>query len=72
MVQGSGFRVQGSGVRVWGLRGNLDPAMMRRGSACLGQGAFEDRVRDGPTSGRKGSKGRNYLDCIRGNRRKGP
>ena len=27
----------------------------------------EDRVRDGPASGEKGSKGRNYLDCIRGN-----
>ena len=27
----------------------------------------EDRVRDGPASGKKGSKGRNYLDCIRGN-----
>jgi hypothetical protein len=31
----------------------------------------EDRVRDGPASGEKGSKGRNYLDCIRGKRRKG-
>ena len=27
----------------------------------------EDWVRDGPASGEKGSKGRNYLDCIRGN-----
>ena len=24
------------------------------------------RVKDGPASGEKGSKGRNYLDCIRG------
>ena len=30
-------------------------------------GVCEDRVRDGPASGGKGSKGRNYLDCIRGN-----
>ena len=27
---------------------------------------------DGPASGEKGSKGRNWLGCIRGNRRKGP
>ena len=32
----------------------------------------EDRVRDGPASGGKGFKGRNWLDCIRGKRRKGP
>ena len=26
----------------------------------------EDRVLEGPASGGKGSKGRNWLDCIRG------
>ena len=31
----------------------------------------EDRVLEGPASGGKGSKGRNWLDCIRGKRRKG-
>ena len=29
-----------------------------------------DRVLDGPTSDEKGSKGRNWLDCLRGRRRK--
>jgi hypothetical protein len=32
----------------------------------------EDRVLDSPTSGAKGSKGMNQLDCIRGKSRKGP
>ena len=31
----------------------------------------EDRVRDGPASGEKGSKVRNWLDCIQGKRRTG-
>ena len=34
--------------------------LWEEGSEC------EDRVQDGPASGGKGSKGRNYLDCIRG------
>ena len=29
-------------------------------------GPCEDRVLDGPASWEKGSKGRNWLDCIRG------
>ena len=32
----------------------------------------QHRVLDGPALGGKGSKGRNWLDCIRGKRRKGP
>ena len=44
-------------------RGWADPLPegLPEGQSC------EDRVRDGPASGGKGSKGRNYLDCIRGN-----
>jgi len=34
-------------------------------SSCIAM--CEDRVRDGPASGEKGSKGRKYLDCIRDN-----
>ena len=35
-------------------------------------GCCEDRVLDGPASGGKGSKGGNWLDCIRGKDVSGP
>ena len=35
----------------------------REGNSSLG--ACDDRVLYGPASGGKGSKGRNWLDCIR-------
>jgi len=43
------------------------PALKLRGGGCNATGAnCEDWVLDGPASGEKGSKGRSWLDCIRG------
>ena len=49
---------------------------MKGGCECHAKPAplrdCEDRVQEGPASGRKGSKGRNQLGCIRGEKRDSP
>ena len=47
----------------WGGRGGLGGVRSAAGRVWAG---CEDRVLDRPASGGRGSKDRNWLDCIRG------